>query len=131
LDGVDDPHLLPACSELGVGMIPYTPLASGVLTGKYRIGEDPPAGTRLGDHPRMRSRLTDERLAVVERLRRWAEDRGHTVGELAVAWLLAHDQVSTVIVGARTPAQVEENVRPVNWQLTSQERDDVAALVAA
>jgi len=131
LDGLDDPHLLAACSELGVGMIPYTPLASGVLTGKYRVGEEPPVGTRLGDYPRMRSRLSDERLTVVERLRQWAEERGHTVAELAVAWLLAHEQVSTVIVGARTPTQVEENVRAIDWRLTPEERDEVAGLVAA
>jgi aryl-alcohol dehydrogenase-like predicted oxidoreductase len=131
LEGLDDPHLVPAAEALGVGIIPYTPLASGVLTGKYRAGQEPPPGTRLGDNPRMRGRLTDERLAVVERLREWATAHGHTVAELAVAFLLAHAPVSTVIVGARTPAQIDENVRLASWQLTPQERDDVAALAVA
>jgi aryl-alcohol dehydrogenase-like predicted oxidoreductase len=130
LEGLDDTNLLPACRELGLGIIPYTPLASGVLTGKYRKGEEPAPGTRMGDNPRMRSRLSDERLDLVERLRDWAEARGHTVAELAVAYLLAHEQVATVIVGARTPEQVEANVRLGEWRLTPGERDEVEALVS-
>jgi len=131
LDGLSDPHLLPACRALGVGIIPYTPLASGVLTGKYRAGEEPPADSRASHYPRMRALLTDDRLSKVERLREWAEQRGRSVAELAIAWLLAHKEVSTVIVGARTPEQTEENVKAAGWQLSEQERDDVAALVAA
>jgi aryl-alcohol dehydrogenase-like predicted oxidoreductase len=128
VDGLDDPDLLPACRALGVGMIPYTPLASGILTGKYQPGQDPPPGTRFGDLPFMRSRLTDDRLAAVERLRPWAEARGHTIGELAIAWLLAHAEVSTVIVGARDAQQIDQNLRAVSWRLTAEERDEVAAL---
>ena len=130
LEGLDDPHHLPACRELGTGIIPYTPLASGVLTGKYRKGQEPPPGTRMADNPRMRSRLSDERLDMVERLRAWAEARGHSVAELAVAYLLAHPEVSTVIVGARTVEQAEDNTRLGNWQLTPEERDEVGALVS-
>jgi aryl-alcohol dehydrogenase-like predicted oxidoreductase len=128
VEGLDDPHLLPACREFGVGIIPYTPLASGMLTGKYRGGEDPPSGTRAGDLPRIRQRFTDAGLAAVERLRPWAEARGRTTGELAIAWLLAHTEVSTVIVGARTAQQVDQNARAVSWSLTPQERDEVAQL---
>ncbi len=130
VEGLDDPHLLPACRQLGVGIIPYTPLASGILTGKYRPGEEPPAGTRAGDLARIRKRLTDTTLAAVDRLDPWAEARGHTVAELAIAWLLAHPEVSTVIVGARTPDQVEQNLRAAGWALTPAERDEVAALAA-
>jgi aryl-alcohol dehydrogenase-like predicted oxidoreductase len=130
LEGLDDTNLLPACRELGLGIIPYTPLASGVLTGKYRKGEEPAPGTRLGDNPRMRSRLSDERLGRVERLRDWAEARGHTVADAAVAYLLAHEQVSTVIVGARTPEQAEANARLGEWRLTPAEREEVEALVS-
>jgi len=127
LDGLDDPTLLPACRRLGVGMIPYTPLASGILTGKY--GRDqPPPGTRLGDMAQMRGRLTQAKIAAVERLEPWAEARGRTTGELAIAWLLGHPEVATVIVGARTPDQVEANSRAVSWRLTPEERDEVAAL---
>jgi aryl-alcohol dehydrogenase-like predicted oxidoreductase len=128
VDGLDDPTLLPACRAQGVGMIPYTPLASGILTGKYRAGQDPPPGTRLADLPRLRERLTEERLAAVERLRPWAEARGHTTAELAIAWLLAHPEVATVIVGARTPEQAHHNARAATWILTAAERDEVTAL---
>ena len=115
---------------MGVGIIPYTPLASGLLTGKYRKGEEPPSGTRLGANERMRSRLSDERLDQVERLQRWAEARGHSVAELAVGYLLAHEQVSTVIVGARTVEQIEQNARLGNWVLSPEERDEVEKLVS-
>jgi aryl-alcohol dehydrogenase-like predicted oxidoreductase len=128
LDGLDDPHLLPACRALGVGIIPYRPLASGILTGKYRAGEKPPPGTRAGDLEGVRRRVTDEGLAAVDRLRPWAEERGRSTGDLAVAWLLAYPEVSTVIVGARTPEQAEQNVRAVDWKLTPAERDEVTAL---
>jgi aryl-alcohol dehydrogenase-like predicted oxidoreductase len=128
IEGLDDPHLLPAARELGVGIIPYTPLASGLLTGKYRRGEEPPAGTRAGDMPMVRQRLTDAKVEAVERLRPWAEARGHTTAELAIAWLLAHPEVSTVIVGARSAAQLAENVKALDWVLSTGERDEVAAL---
>ena len=128
LEGLDDPHLLPACRAFGIGMIPYTPLASGLLTGKYRAGAEPPPGTRAGDLPHIRRRLTEARLAAVERLRPWAEARGKTTGELALAWLLAHPEVSTVIVGARTARQIEQNVGAVSWALSPEERDQVAHL---
>jgi aryl-alcohol dehydrogenase-like predicted oxidoreductase len=128
IDGPDDPQLLPACGELGVGIIPYTPLASGILTGKYRRGEEPAIGTRAAELPRVRQRLTDRRLLAVERLQRWVGGRGRSTGELAIAWLLAHREVSTVIVGARSAAQVEENVRAADWELTESERDEVAAI---
>jgi aryl-alcohol dehydrogenase-like predicted oxidoreductase len=128
LDGLSDPDLLPAARELGVGIIPYTPLASGILTGKYDAGE-PPAGTRLHDLPAIQQRLTPEKLAAVERLRPWAAEHDHSTGDLAIAWLLAHPEVSTVIVGARSLEQVKANIRAAEWSLTAAERDEVAALV--
>jgi aryl-alcohol dehydrogenase-like predicted oxidoreductase len=128
LEDLDDPLLPEACGALGVGIIPFTPLASGILTGKYRLGEAPPTGTRAGEQPNVRARLTDGNLAVVERLRSWAEARGHTVAELAIAWLLAHPEVSTVIAGARSASQVEANVKAGAWTLTAGERDEIASL---
>jgi aryl-alcohol dehydrogenase-like predicted oxidoreductase len=128
LEGLDDPTLLPACSRLGLGIIPYTPLASGILTGKYRRHEPPPPGTRLGDVERLRKRLNDPHLLAVDRLRAWAEARGHSVVELAIAWLLAFPPVGTVIVGARTPTQVEQNVPAHAWTLSEAERDEVMAV---
>ena len=128
LDGLDDPHLLPACGAFGVGIIPYTPLASGILTGKYRPGEAPPPGTRAGDFPQVGQGLTEAKLEMVERLAAWAEARGHTVAELAIAWLLAHPEVSTVIVGARAPDQLDRNVIAVGWHLTPDEVAEVQLL---
>ena len=128
IDSLDDPTLVAASRELGVGIIPYTPLASGALTGKYRRGVTPPPGTRAGDMAMIRQRLTDSRLAAVERVTPWAEARGHTTTDLAIAWLLAFPEVSTVIVGARAAFQLEENVRAPGWSLTPEERDEVAAL---
>lgn len=129
IDGLSDPELLPAARELGVGIIPFTPLASGILTGKYRQGEEPAPGTRFGDLKGMRGRLTDAKLAAVERLRPWAAERGHTTAELAIAWLLAHPEVSSVIAGARSLEQVQANLRAGEWVLTAAERDEVAGLV--
>lgn len=124
IDGLADPHLLPACRQFGVGIIPYTPLASGILTGKYRLGQQPPKGTRAGDVATVRERLTDARVAAVERLRPWAEARGRTTAELGIAWLLAHPEVSTVIVGVRTTQQLDGNLQALNWSLSREEMDD-------
>ncbi len=108
--------------------MPYTPLASGILTGKYRKGAEPEAGTRAADLPRVRERITDAKLDAVERIRPWAEERGHTVAEAAIAWLLAHPVVSSVIAGARTPEQSTANIKAAEWVMTPEERDELTAL---
>jgi aryl-alcohol dehydrogenase-like predicted oxidoreductase len=76
----------------------------------------------------LKGRLTEQRVLAVEQLRPWAEERGRTTGELAIAWLLAHQEVSCVIVGARNPEQIEQNLRAANWRLTPEERDEVATI---
>ncbi len=131
LDGLDSPELEEAAAALGVGIIPYTPLASGILTGKYRPGVEPEAGTRIGDLTRMRDRLTDDKLARTERVRAWAEERGHTVAEAAIAWLLAHPVVPSVIAGARRPDQIDANIRAAGWVMTPEERDELTAIAAS
>jgi len=128
LDGLDSPELEQAAEALGVGIVPYTPLASGILTGKYRKGAEPEAGTRAADLPRVRERITDAKLDAVERIRPWAEERGHTVAEAAIAWLLAHPVVSSVIAGARTPEQSTANIKAAEWVMTPEERDELTAL---
>lgn len=128
LDGLDDPHLLEACTAFGVGLIPYTPLASGILSGKYRPGEEPPADTRAAVLPRVRERLTQTRFEAVERLTPWVKERGHSTAELGIAWLLAYPQVSTVIVGARSRQQVEQNVRAGTWRLSVEEREEAGRI---
>jgi len=116
--GQSEEHLGAA---LGIGIVPYFPLASGLLTGKYRAGTSFPAGSRLDAMPYFASVATDENFALIERLTEYAEARGHTVLELAVAWLLAHDSVASVICGATTPEQVEANVAAAWWHLDADE----------
>jgi aryl-alcohol dehydrogenase-like predicted oxidoreductase len=122
-------ELVPCCQALGVGVIPYFPLAAGVLTGKYKPGEPPPSGTRGYNNPRFERRLKPEALRLVQRLDEWARARGHSVGELAVAWLAAQPAVSTVITGATRPEQVEANVRAAEWRLTPDELKEVEQLL--
>lgn len=122
--------VLPACAELGLAFLPYFPLASGMLTGKYRRGEA--ASTRLGSVPAERAAaiLSERNFTVVERLEAWAADHGRTVLDLAIAWLAATSPVASVIAGATTPEQVERNVAAASWSLTRAERDEVSALAA-
>ena len=130
LDGLDSPELEQAAAELGVGIIPYTPLASGILTGKYRKSQEPGAGTRFGDLAGLRGRLTEQKIIRAERVKAWAEERGHTATEAAIAWLLAHPVVSSVIAGARSPEQLTANIKAAEWVLTPTERDELTALVS-
>jgi len=118
--------LLPACAELGLGFLPYFPLASGLLTGKYRKGEDPPEGTRLAAWgTRGEGLMTDKNFSRVEALTRWADESGHSILDLAFAWLLAHEPVSSVIAGATRPEQVKANVAAGSWKLGA---EDLAAI---
>jgi len=125
-----DLALLPILDELGVAYVPYFPLASGMLTGKYKRGEAPPEGSRLAGAPEERrvSILNDGNFAVVEYLVVWAGDHGHSMLELAVAWLLAQVAVASVIAGATTVDQVESNATAAAWILTPNEVAEVTAL---
>jgi aryl-alcohol dehydrogenase-like predicted oxidoreductase len=124
--------VMPACQELGLVFIPYYPLASGMLTGKYRRDEAPPAGTRLteqvSDDARARL-LSDRTFTRLEALDRWAAARDHSLLELAFAWLLGHATVSTVIAGAAKPGQASANARTAGWDLTADEVADVTEAV--
>ena len=122
--------LVPACLEFGLGIIPYSPLAGGVLTGKYTPGEPAPEGTRGYNNPRFESRLQRATLEAVQRLDAWARQRGHTVSELALAWLVARPGVSTVIAGATRPEQVVTNVRAAEWQLSQEDMQEIDRLLA-
>jgi aryl-alcohol dehydrogenase-like predicted oxidoreductase len=127
LDREPEAEVLPECRRQGLAFIPYFPLASGVLTGKYRSGEPPPVGTRLAtyseDH--VGELLRPEHLAAVDRLSAWATERGHTVLELAIAWLLAQRPVASVIAGASAPEQVRANVAAAEWSLSPEDLADV------
>jgi aryl-alcohol dehydrogenase-like predicted oxidoreductase len=112
-------EVLPACERLNVAFMPYFPLASGLLSGKYRRGEAPPPGSRLAGS---QERLTDERFDLVERLAAFAEQRGHTILELALSWLASQATVATVIAGATSPEQVRANTAAVEaWKLDEDE----------
>jgi aryl-alcohol dehydrogenase-like predicted oxidoreductase len=120
-----------ACADLGTAFVPYFPLESGLLTGKYRLGEERPAGSRLAAWgSRADAFIDDEKLAIVERLRAWAEARGHTLLELALSWHTSNPLVASVIAGATSPAQVAANVASASWSLTDDDRRGVDAVIA-
>jgi len=113
-------EVVPACEAAGVSMIPFFPLASGMLTGKYRRGEDFSEGTRLAAMDYFASVATDANYSRVEALSEVARDFDRTLLELALAWLCAQDCVASVIAGATRPEQVNENAssseRPLSWE---------------
>jgi aryl-alcohol dehydrogenase-like predicted oxidoreductase len=124
---------LPAIERNGLALLPYFPLASGLLTGKYRAGEEPDPGWRLATLPaeRREAQLAADRLETVERLRSFAEARGHTLLELAFSWLVAHPVVASVIAGATRPEQVEANATAVGWELSDDELAELDQLTVA
>ncbi|HEX4905502.1 MAG TPA: aldo/keto reductase [Acidimicrobiales bacterium] len=126
-------ELLAACERNALALLPYFPLASGVLTGKYRRGEEPPAGTRLASAPedRRARALSDRAFDVVEQLEAFAAGRGHTVLELAMSWLAGLPSMGSVIAGATKPEQVRANVAAVGWTLTPDERAEVDHITSA
>lgn len=126
--------IMPACDDLGVKFIPYYPLANGVLTGKYGRGRPLPEGTRLSEQIDESTRnkiLSDRTFSRIEALESYARDRGHTLLELAFAWLLAFPAVATVIAGIARPGQATSNANAAGWQLERSDADDVIGLVTA
>jgi aryl-alcohol dehydrogenase-like predicted oxidoreductase len=123
-------EVLPECERLGIAFVPYFPLANGLLTGKYRRGEDAPSGSRL-DSSRGERLLTEENLAVVERLVEFSESRGRTVLELAFSWLLGRPAVASVIAGATSPEQARGNATAAGWRLTDEELTEVDSIVTS
>jgi aryl-alcohol dehydrogenase-like predicted oxidoreductase len=114
--------VLPTCERLGLAFIPYFPLASGLLTGKYRRGEQPPPGTRLAGRDEI---ATDEQFQLLDRLSGFAEERGVSLLEVAIGGLLAKPVVASVIAGATKPEQVRANAAAARW---SPSDEDLAAL---
>jgi aryl-alcohol dehydrogenase-like predicted oxidoreductase len=124
--------VMPVCERHDIAFIPYYPLASGMLTGKYRRGEEAPPGTRireqLSDDERARI-LSDRTFARLDALTSFAEARGHTLLELAFGWLLGHPAVATVIAGAAKPGQVTANAQAAAWVLTPEEVAEATRVV--
>jgi aryl-alcohol dehydrogenase-like predicted oxidoreductase len=122
-------EVLPECVRLGLAFIPYFPLASGLLTGKYRRGRAAPAGSRgdTGWGPKV---YTEENLELVESLIQYVESKGHTLLELAVSWLLAQPAVASVIAGATSPEQASANAKAGGWRLTVEDLREIDRLVS-
>jgi aryl-alcohol dehydrogenase-like predicted oxidoreductase len=125
----DERDAIPACEKLGMSYLPYFPLASGLLTGKYARGQQPPEGTRMhrwGE--RAAAALTDANFDLIDRLTSWAEDHGHSILDLAIAWLAAKRYVASVIAGATKVEQVSANAAAGEWTLSAAEVAEVDAI---
>ncbi len=124
-----DREMMPVLEAYGLGLIPFRPLADGVLTGKYRRGTPPPSGSRLDKMPRAAGRyLSEQNWAAIERLEGFAAERGRTLLELALGWLLQRPAVASVIAGATTPEQVEQNARAAGWALSREDMQEIDRL---
>ncbi len=122
-------ELVPLCQAYKVGVIPWAPLAGGFLTGKYRKGEKAPADWRLSTPIKIYGNmLTEDNFRKLDKLEAFATERGHSVGELAMAWLLAKPWVSTIIAGAKSVEQVKANLGAVGWKLTHEEVTELDAI---
>lgn len=131
LDRRIEREVIPAAQAFGVGILPYFPLASGMLTGKYKRGAPIPEDTRVAANPDAAKRLlTDANFAVVEALDAFARERGKSTLDVAFAWLLGQGQVASVIAGATKPEQVEANVAAGAWTMPRADLDDVTRMTA-
>ena len=115
---------LDVSSELGLAFVPYFPLASGLLTGKYRLDQEKPTGTRLADRE-----IENDKLQIVEKLITFTESRGRTILELAFSWLLMKPAVTSVIAGATRPEQVHANAAAASWVLSAEEMAEVNQII--
>ena len=118
-------EMLSFCASQAVGLIPYFPLAGGFLTGKYKADQPAPAGSRGESSGYVQQYMTPANYAIVEKLTAWAQERGHTPGDTAQAWLLAHPEVSSVISGATRMEHVQENAKAAEWTLSAEEFEQV------
>jgi aryl-alcohol dehydrogenase-like predicted oxidoreductase len=119
-------ELLPCAIGYNLGLLPFFPLASGLLTGKYKRGAAAPDDTRFAKVPRLRERyVTAHNEEIVEKLQAFAQARGHTLLELAFSWLAARPQVASVIAGATRVEQVEQNVKALAWSLSADEMAEI------
>jgi aryl-alcohol dehydrogenase-like predicted oxidoreductase len=123
--------LVPAMQAYNLGLLPFFPLASGLLTGKYKRNAPLPEGTRLANTKRLADRyISDANWAIVERLSEFASARGHTMLELAFSWLASRPYVSSVIAGATKPEQIDQNIKAVDWALTPEEIAEIDKISA-
>jgi aryl-alcohol dehydrogenase-like predicted oxidoreductase len=126
----DEDDALPEAEREGISYLPFFPLESGLLSGKYRPGQEPPAGARLSAGGMKDRFRTDAKVAQAETLRAFAESRGHTLLELAFGYLLAQKAVASVIAGATRPEQAQGNAAAAGWRLTPAEISEIRKLTA-
>ncbi len=131
LERAPERGVLATSAELGIGFLPYFPLASGLLSGKYNRGRPAPTGTRLSapESPLRARFLSDDKVARAEALGAFAESKGHTLLELSFSWLGARREVSSIIAGATSAEQIRSNVAAVGWRLTPEELREIDRLV--
>jgi len=122
-------ELVPACRHFGIGILPYFPLAGGFLTGKYRRGAPAPPGSRGESSAYVQRYMNEANYDKLELLTNWAQERGHSLDELAHAWLLAQPQVASVISGATRVEHVLENVKAAEWGLAKEGVEAVEAIL--
>ncbi|HCG00202.1 MAG TPA: aldo/keto reductase, partial [Chloroflexi bacterium] len=124
-------EVVPACERFDIGILPFFPLASGMLTGKYHRNEEPPEGTRLAGSPRARERyFSDAGWDKVQKLTDFAEQRDLSLLQIAIGWLAAQPQISSVIAGATKPEQVEANVRAAEWVPSEEDLAEIDRITA-
>ena len=117
---------LAAMQRHGLNLLPYFPLASGLLTGKYQRNAPPPSGSRLAKNAgRANDYLNERNFTVVEALSQFAAQRGHTILELAMSWLASRPYIASVIAGATKPEQVEANIAAIGWMLSAAELAEI------
>lgn len=126
--GIEE-ELVPYCEASGVGIIPYFPLAGGFLTGKYTEGAAPPVGSRGETSEYVQRYFTPDNFSAVKQLTAFAAGRDRTMAELAIAWLLARPQVSSVIAGATSVAQLEANIKAADWELSGDEMARIGGML--
>jgi hypothetical protein len=124
-------EVLPLCQKYGIGVVSYSPIARGVLSGKYRVGEAAPEGSRAarGDRRMQQAEWREESLIVAEQLQPLADAHGKTLSQFALAWVLANKIVSSAILGPRTMEQLEDNLGALNCAVTPEDEKAVDALV--
>ncbi len=132
LNRMPEVEILPACEHYGIGVVPYSPVARGVLTGKYTPGAKPAEGTRAGrgDKRINETEFREESLVIAQKLQQHAQARGTTVARLAVAWVLAHRAVSSVIAGPRTLAQWQDYLPALDCTVTPEDEALIDSFVA-
>jgi aryl-alcohol dehydrogenase-like predicted oxidoreductase len=132
LNRTPEVEILPACAHYGLGVVPYSPVARGVLTGKYPPGQTPPENTRAarGDKRMMESEFREESLQIAQRLKQHCEARGIGLGQFATAWVLANLNISSVIAGPRTLVQMEDYYRALDVVISAEDEALVDSMVS-